>query len=235
MILKKATYWLQTWPILTGNRSWKKLLLSLPTKADITCHAAIVAKGNWSVPCVVGCLGYLHFWNRTNRYLYHAVKAMKGLVFMKDCWSIIMLPRQDWIAYQLLNQTDAECGISPAMLSGMRICRTRVDWHAKNSSLITTFKVHPLALLKHKKLKDAALTAHIQQLTKGFHDETTLHRKLSFNITYCSIILSPYSYCTFSDFKSNEYANLPGGKYFEPWREPDDRLAWCIPLLWQSL
>lgn len=88
-------------------------------------------------------------------------------------------------------------------------------------------KVHPLALLKHKELGDVELTESINKLWVGFKDEVDYFiKKLAYGLAKIATTFYPNEVIVrFSDFKSNEYYNLLGGKYFEP-KEENPMIGW---------
>lgn len=75
--------------------------------------------------------------------------------------------------------------------------------------------------------KDAALTATIEKWITGYRDEEDFFvSKLSFGIAKIAAAFYPHKVIVrFSDFKSNEYYNLLGGKYFEP-KEENPMMGW---------
>jgi len=81
-----------------------------------------------------------------------------------------------------------------------------------------TIKIHPLALASFAAVKDKAARQQIQELTRGYTDKTEYFvAHLSSGIA--KIAASQYPdpvVVRLSDFKTNEYANLIGGKQFEP-------------------
>ncbi|QKF93592.1 phosphoenolpyruvate synthase [Fadolivirus algeromassiliense] len=81
--------------------------------------------------------------------------------------------------------------------------------------------VHPMALLKHKELNDIELTQIINNKIKNYKDEKDYFiKKLSYGISLIANVFYPHEVIVrFSDFKTNEYVNLIGGKYFEPKEE----------------
>jgi pyruvate,water dikinase len=87
--------------------------------------------------------------------------------------------------------------------------------------------VHPLALIRHKELNDPQLSQYIKQLIHGFKDEEDYFiNKLAFGIARIASAFYPETVIVrFSDFKSNEYYNLPGGSHFEP-REENPMIGW---------
>lgn len=82
-------------------------------------------------------------------------------------------------------------------------------------------KVHPMALLKHKELNDPELTKEINKLIEGYDDENDYFlKKLSYGLSRIGAAFKDHDVIVrFSDFKSNEYRNLLGGKHFEPIEE----------------
>jgi pyruvate, water dikinase len=99
---------------------------------------------------------------------------------------------------------------------------------AREEFIINNYiQVHPLALLEHGHLDDRQLTKEINQLTRGFNDEQDYFiSKLAFGIGRIAAAFYPQTVIVrFSDFKSNEYFNLLGGKYFEP-EEENPMIGW---------
>ena len=88
-------------------------------------------------------------------------------------------------------------------------------------------KVHPLALMNHKSIGDLQLSREIESLIVGYEDEKEYFiQKLSQGISKIAASFSPNNVILrLSDFKSNEYANLLGGKYYEP-KEENPMIGW---------
>src|SRR4030095_11167342 len=76
-------------------------------------------------------------------------------------------------------------------------------------------------------MNDEALTAIIEKRIRGFEDEEDFFiKKLSYGIAKIAASFYPNKVIVrFSDFKSNEYYNLLGGKYFEP-HEENPMIGW---------
>jgi pyruvate,water dikinase len=87
--------------------------------------------------------------------------------------------------------------------------------------------VHPLALLQHRQLNDAELSRGIGLLIRGYENEEDYFiGKLSCGIARMAAAFTPNKLLVrFSDFRSNAYYNLPGGKYFEP-KEENPMTRW---------
>jgi pyruvate, water dikinase len=88
-------------------------------------------------------------------------------------------------------------------------------------------KIHPMALVKFDELKDAAARRRIAQLTQGFEDKTRYFvDTLAFGIARIAASRYPNPVIVrMSDFKTNEYAELIGGRQFEP-KEENPMLGW---------
>jgi pyruvate,water dikinase len=88
-------------------------------------------------------------------------------------------------------------------------------------------KAHPLALLKFDQLTDEAVKEQISELTKLYPDKPQFFvEKLAQGMAMIAAAFYPKDVIIrMSDFKSNEYANLLGGKQFEP-REENPMIGW---------
>jgi pyruvate,water dikinase len=82
-------------------------------------------------------------------------------------------------------------------------------------------RVHPLALLRYDEIRDDDIKAEIDNLTMGFENRSEyLIDSLARGLARIAATVYPKPVIIrMSDFKSNEYANLLGGKQFEPKEE----------------
>ncbi len=93
---------------------------------------------------------------------------------------------------------------------------------ARMEFIIDNFiKIHPMALVRYPKIKDAKARALIAKLTVGYKDKREYFIELlSHGIGKIAASRYPFPVIVrMSDFKTNEYANLIGGKEFEPKEE----------------
>jgi len=93
---------------------------------------------------------------------------------------------------------------------------------AREEFIISNYiKVHPLALLDFNRLEDPALREQIAQLTVGYEDKPQFFvDKLAQGVAMIGAAFYPKDVIVrLSDFKTNEYANLMGGKAYEPVEE----------------
>jgi pyruvate,water dikinase len=88
-------------------------------------------------------------------------------------------------------------------------------------------QIHPMALVKFDQIKDPHIRKQINQLTRGYPDKQQFFvDKLAMGIAMIAAAFYPRDVILrFSDFKTNEYANLIGGKYFEP-KEENPMIGW---------
>jgi pyruvate,water dikinase len=84
-----------------------------------------------------------------------------------------------------------------------------------------TIQVHPMALIKFNELKDKEAKATIERLTHHYPDKAGYFvEKLAYAVATIACAFYPKDVIVrMSDFKTNEYANLIGGKEFEPREE----------------
>ena len=85
----------------------------------------------------------------------------------------------------------------------------------------SVIKCHPMALVKYDELNDPEARRAIDALTAGFENRTDFFvHTLARGIAQIAASQFPHPVIVrMSDFKTNEYANLVGGKQFEPAEE----------------
>jgi len=93
---------------------------------------------------------------------------------------------------------------------------------AREEFIIATYiKVHPLALLHFERIADPATRLQIAHITAGYTDKPQFFvDKLAEGVATIAAAFYPKDVIVrLSDFKTNEYANLIGGREFEPVEE----------------
>jgi pyruvate, water dikinase len=99
---------------------------------------------------------------------------------------------------------------------------------AREEFIITSYiKVHPLALMHYDKLQDKEAKHVIDELTFAYKSKNDFFvEKLAQGVAMIAAAFYPKDVIVrMSDFKSNEYANLIGGKQFEP-KEENPMIGW---------
>ncbi|ALD21467.1 phosphoenolpyruvate synthase [Hymenobacter sp. DG25A] len=88
-------------------------------------------------------------------------------------------------------------------------------------AISSNIRIHPMALVKFDELKDEAARLEIEKLTRYYPSKSEYFvEKLSQAIALVAAAFFPKDVIVrMSDFKTNEYANLLGGRQFEPEEE----------------
>ncbi len=93
--------------------------------------------------------------------------------------------------------------------------------------IASSIGIHPLALVRFDEIEDPDLRQQIEERTQGYEDKKQFFiDRLAFGIARIAAAFYPHDIIVrFSDFKSNEYANLLAGHLFEP-NEENPMLGW---------
>jgi pyruvate,water dikinase len=203
----------------------KKASAIVTNKGGRTCHAAIVAR-ELGVPAIVGCVNATKILQEGDEITVSCAEGESGLVYEGIIdyetteYDLDKLPVIDTAI--MLNVA------SPSMcfkFSNLPNCGVGL---AREEFIINNYiQVHPLALLHHKELGDILLTKEIEKRIFGYDSEEDFFiKKLSYGIAKIAAAFYPNPVIVrFSDFKTNEYANLLGGNHFEP-REENPMIGW---------
>jgi len=197
----------------------------ITNKGGRTCHAAIVAR-ELGIPAVVACQNATDLLKEGDLVTVSCAEGDTGIVYRGslnyriEVINLADLPQTETPV--LLNVASPEKAFHFAHLPSSGVGLAREEFIINNY-----IKVHPLALLNHQKLNDKSLSAEIVKLTRGFHScEDFFVKKLSYGIAKIAAAFYPNQVIVrFSDFKSNEYFNMLGGKYFEP-QEENPMIGW---------
>ena len=197
----------------------------ITNKGGRTCHAAIVAR-ELGVPAIVGCGNATQLLKQGQLVTASCAEGDAGLIydgaiaFHEVQYNLAELPQ---------TQTPVMLNVaSPGMAFNYAHYPNKGVGLAREEFIINNYiQVHPMALLKHRELGDTDLTAKIETLIRGFKSEEDFFvQKLACGIARIASAFYPDKVIVrFSDFKSNEYFNLLGGKYFEP-HEENPMIGW---------
>lgn len=203
----------------------KKAAAIITNKGGRTCHAAIVAR-ELGVPAIVGCNDATKILKTGEEVTVSCAEGDSGIVykgripFTKSKHDLTELPQIDTAVMMNIGSPDIAFQYASYPAKGVGL--------AREEFIINNYiKIHPMALLKHKELNDEALTAHINETISGYPDEENYFiEKLSYGIAKIAAAYYPNKVIVrFSDFKTNEYYNMSGGKYFEP-AEENPMIGW---------
>lgn len=197
----------------------------ITNKGGRTCHAAIVAR-EMGVPAIVGCGNATEVLQQDQLITASCSEGDEGFIYDGKLDYAIS---ETNLAELPKIKTDLMLNVgSPSLAFKFSHIPNKGVGLAREEFIINNYiGVHPLALLTHRALNDEALSGTIKKMTRGFESEEKYFiEKLSFGIAKIAAAFYPQTVIVrFSDFKSNEYYNLLGGKYFEP-KEENPMIGW---------
>jgi len=190
-----------------------------------TCHAAIIAR-EMGIPAIVGCGNATKKIESGQEITVSCAEGEKGKVyaglipFTVEETSLDDLPETKTKIFMNVGNPEEAFRLSALPSDGVGLARLEFI-------IANQIKVHPLALLKFDELKDALAQLEIAKITKHYnHKPDFFVDKLARGIATIAAAFYPKpTIVRMSDFKSNEYANLLGGKQFEP-AEENPMLGW---------
>mgnify|MGYP000331827085 CR=1 FL=1 len=195
-------------------------------KGGRTCHAAIVSR-ELGIPCVVGT-GNASSLIHDGQDLTVSCggggdegKVYEGILnYVVDRTDVKDLPRPKTKIMMNIGSPEHAFSYSQIPNDGVGLAREEfiIDSH---------IKIHPLALLRFDEIKDKAVRAEINKITKGYDDKAEYFiDKLAEGVSIIGASFYPNDVIIrFSDFRTNEYAELIGGKQFEP-EERNPMIGW---------
>jgi pyruvate,water dikinase len=185
-------------------------------KGGRTCHAAIVSR-ELGIPCVVGTGNASSKINGGQPITVSCAEGDEGYVYAGQLrfgvtrTNVKNLERPKTKIMMNIGSPDHAFAYSMIPNDGVGLAREEfiIDSH---------IKIHPLALLHFDQVKDKKTRWQIKELTAGYEDKTEYFvDKLTEGISMIGAAFYPNDVIIrFSDFKTNEYAGLIGGKQFEP-------------------
>lgn len=193
-----------------------------------TCHAAIIAR-ELGIPAVVGCGSATSTIKTGDLITLSCTNGDNGIVyqgkipFEKEELSIEVLPKtKTQILMNVGNPQDA-FRLSNIPCQGVGLARLEFI-------IANHVKVHPLALTRYTTLKEAQEIIEIDKLTRDYPEIESKPRYFVDHLASGIALIAAAFYpkpviVRMSDFKSNEYANLLGGKQFEP-SEENPMIGW---------
>jgi len=199
----------------------KKAAAIVTNKGGRTCHAAIVAR-ELGVPAVVGAGNATEVLENGREVTVSCAEGERGYVyegkieFEVEEFDLKDLPKTKTPI--MMNVASPEGAFDLSFLPNAGVGLAREEFIINNY-----ISIHPLALIKFDEIKqkDPELAEIIEDKTFGYENKEEYYvKKLSYGIAKIAAAFYPKPVIVrFSDFKSNEYANLIGGKYFEPEEE----------------
>ncbi|MEH2124953.1 phosphoenolpyruvate synthase [Nostoc sp.] len=190
-----------------------------------TCHAAIIAR-ELGVPAIVGCGNATDILKPGQEVTISCAEGEEGKVYpgllpfeVKEV-PLENLPRTRTKILMNVGNPQEALSLSAIPNDGVGLARTEFI-------IANQIQIHPMALIHYDSLKDEFVKAKIADITALYDDKTQYFvDKLAQGIGRIAAAFYPKSVIVrTSDFKSNEYANLLGGRQFEP-HEENPMLGW---------
>ena len=190
-----------------------------------TCHAAIIAR-EMGIPAIVGGGNATEVLQTGQELTISCAEGDEGRVYqgllpfeVKETM-LEDLPRTR--TQILMNVGNPEQAFSLASIPCDGVGLTRLEFIIANH-----IQTHPLALIHFDQLEDESAKAQIAELTKLYDNKPQFFvDKLAQGIGMIAAAFYPKPVVVrLSDFKTNEYANLLGGKQFEP-KEENPMIGW---------
>ncbi|MEA2048860.1 MAG: phosphoenolpyruvate synthase [Campylobacterota bacterium] len=179
-----------------------------------TCHAAIVSR-ELGIPAIVGAENAMDILKKGQEITVSCAEGERGFVYEGSLHFEIMkrdintIPETKMQIMMNLGNPDMAFSLASLPVQGIGLARMEF--------IINNFiKVHPMALIHPEKL-DMQTRHTVDQLTSAYvTPETFFIKTLSEGVgSIASAVYPKPCVVRMSDFKSNEYATLLGGKYFE--------------------
>jgi len=190
-----------------------------------TSHAAIVSR-ELGLPCIVGTNNATHNIKNGQKVTVSCAESEHGTVyegylkFKIDKIDVQKMPRPKTKVMMNIGDPDKAFDLSFLPNDGVGL--------AREEFIVNEFiKIHPMALINFDKVLDVETKKRIEELTVGYKDKKKFFvDKLAMGVGMLASAFYPKDVILrFSDFKTNEYVNLIGGKYFEP-HEENPMIGW---------
>ena len=190
-----------------------------------TSHAAIVSR-ELGLPAIVGSGNATSLLENGQQVTVSCAEGSEGYVYEGvaefEARSIEIEDIPKTRTKVMLNMANPAAAMRWWRLPADGIGLARMEFIVNN-----IIKIHPMALVRFDQLKDAAARRRIERLTHGFQDKTGYFvNTLAYGIAKIAASRYPDPVIVrMSDFKTNEYAKLIGGRQFEP-DEANPMLGW---------
>jgi len=189
------------------------------------CHAAIVSR-ELGIPCVVGTLKGTKILKTGEVITIDCTSGSEGKIFLGKIpyeikrYDLKKIPKLK--TKIMINIGAPDIAFKTSFLPNDGVGLARIEF-----ILADKIRIHPLALCHYEKIRDKKLKAEIDKLTFGYKDKKQYFiDKLAEGISQIAAAFYPKPVIVrLSDFKTNEYAALVGGKIFEP-EESNPMLGW---------
>ncbi|MCA8984552.1 MAG: phosphoenolpyruvate synthase [Planctomycetaceae bacterium] len=197
----------------------KKAAGIVTNRGGRTCHAAIVSR-ELGVPAIVGTENGTELLSDGQDVTLSCAEGDAGFVYAGQLEfereSIPLDEHQRPRTRIMMNLANPEEAFRLSLIPNDGVGLAREEF------IIThMIGIHPLALLNYDRITDADAKARIDELTRGYpHKPDFFVERLAEGVAMIAAAFFPKDVILrLSDFKTNEYANLIGGRPYEPVEE----------------
>ncbi len=203
----------------------KKASAIVTNSGGKTCHAAIIAR-EMGIPAIVGTNNATEVLKNGQEITISCAEGEEGRVYagllpfeVREV-PLENLPRTRTKILMNVGNPSEAFGFSAIPNDGVGLARLEFI-------IANYIQVHPLALIHYDKLEDETVKAKIAKLTQLYEYKPQYFiDKLARGVATIAAAFYPNPVIVrMSDFKTNEYANLLGGRQFEP-KEENPMLGW---------
>ncbi|MCD6128046.1 MAG: phosphoenolpyruvate synthase [Methanomicrobia archaeon] len=200
-------------------------------KGGRTCHAAIVSR-ELGIPCVIGTENATEILKNGQKVTVSCAEGEKGKIY-----DGLLKFRVDELKLEELPETETKIMMNvgipeKAFIQGQIPC-DGVGLAREEFIINSYIGIHPLALINYEVLKNSKdpeikkIVSEIDERTKAYSDKVQFFiDNLAQGIGKIAAGFYPNDVIVrLSDFKTNEYANLIGGKLYEP-EEHNPMIGW---------
>lgn len=181
-----------------------------------TCHAAIVAR-ELGIPAVIGCGNATETIRTGDEITVSCAQGESGVVLAGrlpvhiERTDLAELPRPR--TKLMVNIGNPDVALQTSLLPNDGVGLARMEFIIANH-----IKAHPMALLQPEKIDDAHVRRELDKLIRGHASGAEFFvRQLAEGVGMIAAAFYPKPVIVrLSDFKTNEYAALLGGRWFEP-------------------
>ncbi|UIE40202.1 phosphoenolpyruvate synthase [Leptodesmis sichuanensis] len=203
----------------------KKASAIVTNQGGRTCHAAIIAR-EMGIPAIVGCGDATGVIKNGQDITVSCSEGEEGRVYSGLVPFEVVeteldnLPRTKTQILMNVGNPEEAFGLASVPCDGVGLARLEFI-------IANHIKAHPLALMHFDQLQDESVKREIATLTALYtHKPDFFVDKVAQGIGLIAAAFYPKPVVVrMSDFKSNEYANLLGGRQFEP-HEENPMIGW---------
>ena len=203
----------------------KKASAIVTNQGGRTCHAAIIAR-EMGIPAIVGCENGTQVLENGQAVTVSCAEGEVGMVYdgllpFGDIETVLDdLPETRTRILMNVGNPEEVFRLSAIPVDGVGLARLEFV-------IANHIGVHPLALFNFDELVNEVEKAKIAELTWGYERKADFFiDRLAYGMGSIAAAFYPKPVIVrMSDFKSNEYANLLGGKQFEP-DEENPMIGW---------